>query len=76
MARPRFATFKLAAKSHVCTDCGDPIVKGDRYIKATMKYEGEMLRIKFCLFCASRKREGQSSWHDLARKQDGNSNRP
>ncbi|MCP4791941.1 MAG: hypothetical protein GY882_01190 [Actinomycetia bacterium] len=63
-----FAVFKLAAKSHPCDDCGEQIVKGDRYIKASRKHAGDFERLKFCLFCASRKREGRPSWHDLARR--------
>ena len=43
--------IRRAAKPHVCEECGDAILKGDRYEYASGMWDGEFMAFKTCLVC-------------------------
>jgi len=43
---------RRARKSDTCSECGEPIAKGDEYQYASGKSEGDFWAYKTCLVCA------------------------
>jgi hypothetical protein len=43
--------FRKARKPHKCCECGDEIVKGERYEYVTMLFDGRWSEYKTCLPC-------------------------
>lgn len=43
--------FRTAAKPHACYECGNQIVKGDRYLYASMLYDGRWTTCHTCPHC-------------------------
>ena len=44
-------TRPIARKDHRCAECGGPIRRGDRYLRTTGKWDGEVSTIKTCVHC-------------------------
>jgi hypothetical protein len=41
----------IARKQHYCCECGDKIIKGEKYELVKGCWEGSWLRFKTCMFC-------------------------
>jgi hypothetical protein len=50
---PEFNVEKIrkAVKKHVCSECSREILRGEKYMYASGKYEGMLYTSKMCLHC-------------------------